>query len=687
MIAFDQRTATFTGNLTSGSLTLAGTIKGADGTSGKANQACPSLIQLVAAAGGDRNLRALGRKMTRRLRAQPAAAPGDHHDFTFNTSKQHQHGCWEIMRAEYSLDEKIAELQTARMIPSFPNWREPDALRPVPGSLLFEGVLTMNGAELLVAALESEGVQKIFGVPGEENLDLVEALRRSSIQLVLTRHEQAAAFMAATHGRLTGKAGVCLSTLGPGALNLTTGAAYALLGAMPMIMITGQKSILSRKQAGFQIVDMVATMTPLTKMARQIVSAPMIPAIVREAFRIAQQERPGPVHLELPEDIAAEDGETATVVPPHRIDAPVAPDTAIERAAEIIVKAKRPLIMLGAAASRPRLAEALSNFVRRLQIPFFNTQMGKGAVSGSAGLYMGTAALSARDYVHRAIDEADLIISIGHDTIEKPPFLMGPTGPTVLHVGYLPATVEQVYCPQAELIGDVGSTLNLLADRLEGRLPNAGALLELRADILERISDRAEESRFPLTPQRVVHDVRQVVPGDGVVCLDNGMYKIWFARNYRTQVANTLLLDNALATMGAGLPSAMMAAILYPQRRVLAVCGDGGFMMNSQELETAARLRLNLVVLILQDNAYGMIRWKQAVDGHPDFGMVFGNPDFVAYANAYGLTGQRVEGPDDLAPTLEAAFKEGGVQLVSVPIDYSENMRVLVDELNEHNGL
>ena len=541
----------------------------------------------------------------------------------------------------------------------------------------------MNGAELLVSALENEGVQQIFGVPGEENLDVVEALRRSSIQLVLTRHEQAAAFMAATHGRLTGRPGVCLATLGPGALNFATGAAYALLGAMPTIMITGQKGILSRKQARFQIVDMVATMTPLTKMARQIVSPANIPTIVREAFRVAQQERPGPVLLELPEDIAAETVAAIPLVPPHPIDPPVAPPEALDRAAELILKAEQPLVMLGAAASRPRLAAALSEFVRRLQLPFFNTQMGKGAVAGGSGLYIGTAALSERDHVHRAIDRADLIVAIGHDTVEKPPFLMGPKGPTVLHVGYLPATVEEVFFPHAEVVGDVGPSLGLLADRLEGKLPKAGALLGLREGILARIADRAEESRFPLTPQRIVHDVRQVMPEDGIVCLDNGMYKIWFARNYRTRIANTLLLDNALATMGAGLPSAMMAAMLYPDRRVLAVCGDGGFMMNSQELETAARLGLNLVVLILQDNAYGMIRWKQAVDGYSDFGMTFGNPDFVAYAKAYGVQGSQVDSPDGLVPTLEAAFAAGGVHLVTVPVDYSENMRVLVEELRD----
>jgi acetolactate synthase-1/2/3 large subunit len=539
----------------------------------------------------------------------------------------------------------------------------------------------MNGAELFVAALENEGVQQIFGVPGEENLDFVEALRRSSIELVVTRHEQAAAFMAATHGRLTGRAGVCLSTLGPGALNLTTGAAYALLGAMPMIMITGQKGILSRKQAAFQVVDIVSTMRPLTKMAHQLVSPATIPSIVREAFRMAQEERPGPVHLELPEDIAGEPAPGISPVPVHPIGQPLASPAALERAAGLILKAERPLVMLGAAANRPQLAEGLSSFVKRLQIPFFNTQMGKGAVSGSSELYIGTAALSERDYVHWAIDRADLIVAIGHDTVEKPPFLMGPRGPIVLHVGYLPAMVEEVYFPQAELVGDVGPSLALLADRLEGRLPRAGALLGLRSEILARIADRAEESRCPLTPQRIVHDVRQVMPEDGIVCLDNGMYKIWFARNYRTHVANTLLLDNALATMGAGLPSAMMAAMLNPGRRVLAVCGDGGFMMNSQELETAARLKLNLVVLILEDNAYGMIRWKQAADGYPDFGMTFDNPDFVAYASAYGVKGSRVQSADGLAPALEAAFSGGGVQLVAVPVDYSENMRVLVDEL------
>jgi acetolactate synthase-1/2/3 large subunit len=538
-----------------------------------------------------------------------------------------------------------------------------------------------KGSDLLVRALETEGVEQIFGVPGEENLDVVESLRKSRIKLVLTRHEQAAAFMAATHGRLTGKPGVCISTLGPGALNLSTGAGYAHLGAMPMIMLTGQKAIMTANQARFQIVDVIATMRPLTKMARQIVSPASIPSIVRDAFRVAMEERPGPVHLELPEDIAGEETDNVPLVPPHPIELPVAPAAALDRAAEMILRAQRPLIMLGAGSSRPKLVEPLSSFVRRTRIPFFNTQMGKGSVTGGSNLYMGTAALSSGDYVHRAVDHADLIIAIGHDTVEKPPFIMGPKGPKVIHIGPSPANVEQVYFPHAEVVGDVGASVGLLADRLEGKLKIDPAFTGLRSEILSRIKVGCDEPRFPPTPQRIVSDVRKVMPEDGIVCLDNGMYKIWFARNYRTHVANTLLLDNALATMGAGLPSAMMASMLYPKRRVLAVCGDGGFMMNSQEMETAVRLGLNVVVLILEDSAYGMIRWKQAVDKFPDWGLTFGNPDFVRYAESYGAIGHRVKATDDLVPTLESAFKDTGVHLITVPIDYAENTRVLVDEL------
>ena len=454
---------------------------------------------------------------------------------------------------------------------------------------------------------------------------------------------------------------------------------------MPMIMITGQKAIMTAKQARFQIVDVIASMRPLTKMTRQIVSAHTIPTMVRDAFRVAMEERPGPVHLELPEDVAGTEIPFMPPIPVHPLERPLAHPDALARAAAMILAAKRPLIMIGAAGNRPRLVEPLSDFVRRSRIPFFNTQMGKGAVTGGSNAYVGTAALSERDYVHDAIDLADLIISIGHDTVEKPPFLMRDKGgPKVIHIGYTSATVEQVFHPDAEVIGDIGATVASLADRLQGRADPDTSLLDLRQAILARINEGSREERFPITPQRIVSDVRAVMPEDGIVCLDNGMYKIWFARNYRTHHANTLLLDNALATMGAGLPSAIAAALLYPERRVMAVCGDGGFMMNSQELETAVRLKLNLVVMIIDDSAYGMIRWKQAVDGFPDFGMTFGNPDFVRYAESYGAKGSRVGAAADLAPTLEAAFAGGGVHLVDVPIDYSENARVLVEELQAH---
>ncbi|MFN3608799.1 MAG: acetolactate synthase large subunit [Hyphomonas sp.] len=540
-----------------------------------------------------------------------------------------------------------------------------------------------KGSDLLVAALENEGVDRIFGVPGEENLDLLDSLRTSSIQLVLTRHEQAAAFMAATYGRLTGRPGVCLATLGPGALNFSTGAAHAHLGALPMILITGQKPVMSAPQARFQIVDIVASMKPLTKMSRQILSAGSIPAIVRDAFRVAMEERPGPVHLELPEDVAAAQVEATALMPVHLPTRPIAHPAALDKASELILAAARPLVMIGAAGNRPSLFEPLSEFIRRSGLPFFSTQMGKGAVAGGSNLYMGTAALSEGDYIHEAVARADLIITIGHDTVEKPPFLMESRGgPKVLHIGYHPATIEEVYHPDFEVIGDIEASVSGLCDRLQGKRSSDEGMLELRQEILARLNERAEEDRFPVTPQRIIHDVRKVMPEDGIVCLDNGMYKVWFARNYRTYLANTLLLDNALATMGAGLPSAMMAAMLYPGRRVMAVCGDGGFMMNSQEMETAVRLGLNLVVVILNDSAYGMIRWKQAVDGFEDFGMEFGNPDFVRYAEAYGAKGSRVTAAAEFVPVLEAAFAGRGVHLVDVPIDYSENTRVLVDELS-----
>jgi acetolactate synthase I/II/III large subunit len=541
---------------------------------------------------------------------------------------------------------------------------------------------TVKGADLMVRALENEGVEYIFGVPGEENLDFLEALRTSSIKLVVTRHEQVAGFMAATYGRLTGRPGVCFSTLGPGATNLVTSAAFASLGGMPMLIITGQKPILHSRQARFQIIDTVSLMRPLTKAAKQVLDARNIPTLVRDAFRTALEERPGPVHLELPEDIAAQTADDVHVVPVTPALRPVAPDQAVAAAAMLVAGARHPLVMIGGGANRPGLAPALSAAVRRLGIPFFNTQMGKGAVDGNSALFIGTAALSEKDYVHSAIARADLILAIGHDTVEKPPFIMRDGGPKVVHVDFNSADIDQIYFPHVEVIGDIADSVGRLANHLHGKLTHDPSyFMKMRDSVLAHMGEGADNPRFPLAPQRIVADVRRVMPDDGIICLDNGMYKIWFARHYRTHIANTILLDNALATMGAGLASAMMASLLYPERRVIAVCGDGGFMMNSQDLETAIRLALNLVVLIIEDHGYGMIRWKQAAMGFADFGLDFANPDFVRYAEAYGAKGIRVASADQLVGTLEAAFGAGGVHLVTVPVDYAENKRVLIDEL------
>ena len=546
---------------------------------------------------------------------------------------------------------------------------------------------TVKASDLFVRSLENEGVEVIFAVPGEENLDLLESLRTSSIRVILNRHEQAAGFMAATYGRLTGRAGVCLSTLGPGATNFMTAAAYAHLGAFPMIMVTGQKPSRHGRQGRFQIVDVVATMKPVTKMAKAIVDATAIPSIISDAFRVAEAERPGAVHLELPEDIAAEIVPDEQPVPRSRARLPQCPEASLDEAADLIRAANHPLLVVGAGANRRPVFEALDDFVRTTRIPFVTTQMGKGAVGGSHDEYLGTAALSEGDYIHKAFRQTDLIINAGHDVVEKPPFIMRAGGPKVIHVNFSQAEIDEVYFPQVELLGEIGPTFVSLTERLrDGCKHDPSPFYAVRDEVAAKVSAGEDDDRFPMLPQRVVADVRRVMPSDGIVSLDNGMYKIWFARSYRARQPNTLLLDNALATMGAGLPQAMAAAMLHPGRRVLAVAGDGGFMMNSQEMETAVRLGLNLVVLILRDDAYGMIRWKQAADDFPDWGLTYGNPDFVAYAQSYGAKGHRVSNADSFLPMLKAAFEEGGVHLIDAPVDYSQNTRVLIDELREMQG-
>ena len=545
----------------------------------------------------------------------------------------------------------------------------------------------MKASDLFVQALENEGVEYVFGVPGEENLDVLDSLARSSIRLVLTRHEQGAGFMASTYGRLTGKAGVCLATLGPGATNLVTAAAYAHLGGMPMLMITGQKPIKSSKQGHFQIVDVVDTMRPLTKYTRQIVSGDNIPSRIREAFRLAEEERPGAAHLELPEDIAREET-NERVFERSLVRRPVAEEKAVANAVAMILDARHPLLLVGAGANRKMTCKMLRRLVDKTQIPFVSTQMGKGVISEFDKHFVGNAALSDHDFVHRALDAADLIINVGHDVIEKPPFFMRHgDGVNVIHVNFSSAEVDPVYFPQVEVVGDVANSVWRLTEAIDPN-PNwdFSRFMAVKRAVDDNVLEGAVDDRFPIYPQRLVADVRRAMPDNGIIALDNGVYKIWFARNYRAALPNTVLLDNALATMGAGLPSALAARMVYPDRPVMAVCGDGGFMMNSQELETAVRLQLDVVVLILRDDAYGMIKWKQANMGLPEYGLDFGNPDFVKYAESYGANGHRVSSAADLVSMLEQAHRDGGVHVIDVPVYYAENDRILNSDIKDKSA-
>lgn len=542
----------------------------------------------------------------------------------------------------------------------------------------------MKASDLFVKALEAEGVEYIFGIPGEENLDLLESLRTSSIKLVLTRHEQGAGFMAATYGRLTGKVGVCLSTLGPGATNLVTPSAYAQLGAMPMLMITGQKPIKTSKQGRFQVIDVVDMLRPITKYTTQVVSGERIPSVVREAFRIAHEERPGAVHIELPEDIAAENTSTP-LIEPSLSRRPIAEYKAINRAVEMIEQATSPLLLIGAGANRKLTAKMLRQFVDKTGIPFVTTQMGKGVLNESDPLFAGNTALSDGDFVHRAIDRADLIINVGHDVVEKPPFFMHPDEEQkVIHINFDSAAVDPVYFPQLEVVGDIANSIWQIKEDL---IPQESWKLDFYKDVhdayVKHRKVAEDDDRFPVLPERFVRDVRKVMPENGIVTLDNGVYKIWFARNYPAYSPNTLLLDNALASMGAGLPSAIGAKLVHPDVPVVSVCGDGGFMMNSQELETAVRLNLDLVVIVLRDDAYGMIKWKQSHMQLDNFGLDYGNPDLVSYAQSYGAQGWRIEQTSEVASTLKHCLETPGVHLIDCPVDYSLNDETLNRTIKE----
>jgi acetolactate synthase-1/2/3 large subunit len=538
----------------------------------------------------------------------------------------------------------------------------------------------MKASDLFVRQLEEEGVEYIFGLPGEENLDFLESLRTSKIKLIITRHEQTAAFMAATYGRLTGKAGVCFSTLGPGATNLVTGVAHAQLIGAPLVSISGQKALRENRQARFQLIDIVSMMRPVTKDSVSLVDPGTIPTVLRNAFKLAQAERPGAVHVELPEDVAGSETD-AKVQKPGLVRRPMPDPKALVRAANLINRSENPLVILSSGANRNLITRQLMQFIENTGIYAVHTQMGKGVLSDASMYSLYAAGIHGRDYVNCGIDRADLIITIGYNIVEYPPYVWNrDLDKKIINIDFVEAEVDKYFNPDIEVTGDIASSLLQLGELVSVR-KSSDTFRAMRAFLNKKLSLNSE-MRYPMTPREVVYHVRSVLSHEDVVTLDNGIYKLWFSRLYRTYKPNTFLLDNALATMGAGLPAAIAAKMVCPDRNVLAVVGDGGFMMNSREIETALRCKTPLAVLILNDNAYGFIKWEQQAKGFPDFGLDYGNPDFVKYAESYGAVGMKVGKNDSLSEMLRKAFSLDTVVIVECPIDYSVNYETFSRELS-----
>ncbi len=537
----------------------------------------------------------------------------------------------------------------------------------------------MKAAELFVKSLEASNVKYVFGVPGEENLALLEAIRKSSIEMITTRDEQAAVFMAATLGRLSGHVGVALSTLGPGATNLVTGVAYAQLGAMPLLVITGQKPIKRSKQGKFQIIDVVGMMRPITKFSDTIVSAERIPSSVYHAIRIAEKERPGATHLEFPEDIAEEETESKPILW-QKTRRPTPDEKAIDALVETVEAAKSPILLLGSGANRRLVRKQLINFINKTDIPFITTQLGKGVIDESDRRFIGTAAVSEKDFVHAALKRADLIVMVGHDIFEKPPVL-DIKGQKLVHIDFSAADIDDIYVPDLEIVGDISHALWALTERVKVKNWDFSKFYIAQKELEKSILDNADSDHFPIKPQRLVSTLRKILPRDAMLSLDNGMYKLWIARNYPAYEQNTVLLDNALATMGAGLPAAMAAKLSYPDRKVVVVAGDGGFLMNVADLETAKRLGLDMTIVIVRDNGYGMIKWKQDAMKLADYGLNFSNPDFVKLAESFGANGHKATSTEEFEKMLKQYVNSPGIHLIDLEIDYSENEKYFGKDL------
>jgi acetolactate synthase-1/2/3 large subunit len=532
----------------------------------------------------------------------------------------------------------------------------------------------MNAAQLLVRCLENEGVEYVFGVPGEENIDVMDALIESPIRFITTRHEQGAAFMADVYGRLTGKAGVCLSTLGPGATNLITGVADANMDRAPVVAIAGQGAMRRMHKESHQILDLVQLFQPITKYAVRVNTPEIVPEAVRKAFKVAQTEKPGACFIEFPEDVA--DQETAKQPIPVQVPAvSLAPDAKVEQAAAIISAAACPVILAGNGVIRQGAAASLASFAEVLRIPVANTFMAKGVFPFSHPLAIGTIGLKARDLPWFAFEQADVVICVGYDMVEYHAENWNPNGDkTIIHVDTLPAEVDECYHVACGVLGDIGAALRGIA--LRARPQSGHALQPLRDEIIAEREAYGDDEGFPLKPQKILWDLRQVLRPDDVVVSDVGAHKMWTAIAFRTEQPNTCIISNGFASMGIALPGAIAARLAYPGRRAVALTGDAGFMMNSQEIETALREGTPLVVLIWNDAEYGLITWHQLRTFGRKSHVEFTNPDFVQYARSFGAKGYRIEKPGDLVHALETALADNTVSIIDCPVDYSENMKL-----------
>ena len=532
----------------------------------------------------------------------------------------------------------------------------------------------MKASELIVKCLENEGVTHIFGVPGEENMDLLDALLGSSIRFVMTRHEQGAAFMADVYGRLTGKAGVCLATLGPGATNLITGVADANMDRAPLVALTAQAGRERIHKESHQHLDIVTLFRPVTKWNTSLPIPEIIPEAFRKAFKLAQSEKPGATHIEIPEDVAGMDteGQPLLMQKPHLGGA--APEQ-IEKATRTISEAARPVVLAGNGVIRGTASAALVRFAEKLNIPVATTFMAKGVIPDTHPLALGAIGLQTSDYVNFAFEEADVVIAAGYDIVEYAPRSWNPKrDKKIVHVDLSPAEVDAAYIVNVGVVGDIASSLDSLATLATPH--SAVHASKFRQMLRDELEQGRHDNSFPLKPQRILADLRSALAADDIVISDVGAHKLWLARLFPCLQPNTCIISNGFAAMGMAVPGAIAAKLVYPNRRGVAVTGDGGFLMNSQELETAARLETPFVALVFNDRTYGLIRWKQMQHfGRPAF-VDFGNPDFIKYAESFGANGYRIESADELAPTLRAALSSNKLTIIDCPVDAAENLRL-----------